>query len=90
MSIEYLKNHVEKPEKKAAEGLVKKVAQAAFDKKDAPAEAPAEKKPEKTVDEIAREVIQGLWGSGAERKTRLTESGYDYDAVQKRVNELFK
>lgn len=50
-----------------------------------------EKKPEppkKTVDELAREVIRGLWGKGADRKKRLTAAGYDYAAVQKRVNEL--
>ena len=44
----------------------------------------------KSVDEIAREVIQGKWGNGAERKNRLTNAGYDYNAVQKRVNELMK
>lgn len=47
-------------------------------------------KPQKTVDELAREVIQGLWGSGSERRRRLTEAGHDYNAVQKRVNELLK
>lgn len=44
----------------------------------------------KSVDEIAREVIQGKWGNGADRKNRLTNAGYDYNAVQKRVNELVK
>ena len=42
----------------------------------------------KTVDELAKEVIQGKWGTGTDRKNRLTKAGYDYDAVQKRVNEL--
>ena len=42
----------------------------------------------KTVDEIAREVIQGKWGTGSDRKNRLTKAGYDYGEVQKRVNEL--
>lgn len=42
----------------------------------------------KSVDEIAREVIQGLWGAGIDRKTRLTNAGYDYTAVQKQVNKL--
>lgn len=46
--------------------------------------------PQKTVDELAREVICGLWGNGADRRNRLTAAGYDYDAVQKRVNELLK
>ena len=47
------------------------------------------KKPsKKTVDEIAKEVILGKWGNGEDRKKALTEAGYDYNAVQKRVNEI--
>lgn len=42
----------------------------------------------KSIDEVAREVIQGKWGNGQERKDRLTAAGYDANAVQKRVNEL--
>lgn len=42
----------------------------------------------KTVDEVAKEVIRGVWGNGADRKKKLTAAGYDYSAVQKRVNEL--
>jgi len=42
----------------------------------------------KSIDEIAREVIQGLWGNGQDRKNRITKAGYDYSAVQKRVNEM--
>ncbi|WP_432767122.1 hypothetical protein [Ruminococcus bromii] len=37
---------------------------------------------------IAREVIQGKWGNGADRKNRFTKAGYDYNTVQKRVNEI--
>ena len=44
----------------------------------------------KSVDEVAREVIQGKWSNGAERKKRLTEAGYDYNEVQKKVNKLLK
>ncbi len=44
----------------------------------------------KSVDEIAKEVIDGKWGNGSERKKRLKAAGYDYKAVQKRVNELIK
>ena len=40
----------------------------------------------KTNEEITREVIQGLWGNGAERKKRLTEAGYDYAAIQAIIN----
>ncbi|MCI7725402.1 MAG: LysM peptidoglycan-binding domain-containing protein [Erysipelotrichaceae bacterium] len=42
----------------------------------------------KSVEQLAREVLQGLWGNGGERKNRLTSAGYDYNAVQKRVNEM--
>ena len=45
-------------------------------------------KPSKTVEQIAHEVIDGKWGNGEDRKTKLTKAGYDYDAVQKKVNEL--
>mgnify|MGYP002571616798 FL=1 len=44
----------------------------------------------KSTDELAREVIQGKWGNGDERKQKLKAAGYDYSAVQKRVNELLK
>ena len=46
--------------------------------------------PKKSVEEIAKEVIKGLWGNGQDRKTRLTKAGYDYNEVQKKVNELLK
>ena len=42
----------------------------------------------KSIDEIAREVIAGKWDSGSTRRQKLTSAGYDYNAVQKRVNEL--
>ena len=44
----------------------------------------------KSINEIAKEVIQGKWGNGQERKNRLTQSGYDYNAIQKKVNEILK
>ena len=44
----------------------------------------------KSVDQIAREVLQGKWGNGSDRRKRLTAAGYDYAAVQKRVNELLR
>ena len=47
-------------------------------------------KPGKTVDALAREVIRGLWGNGADRRNRLTTAGYSYEAVQKCVNELIR
>lgn len=44
--------------------------------------------PHKTVEELAREVIAGRWGNGEDRKSRIRTAGYDYDAVQAKVNEL--
>lgn len=46
--------------------------------------------PTKSVDEIAKEVLEGKWGNGDERKKRLTEAGYNYAAVQEAVNKLLK
>ena len=42
----------------------------------------------KSVDELAQEVLDGKWGDGEDRKKRLEEAGYDYNAVQDRVNEI--
>lgn len=50
----------------------------------------AKKTTTKSVDELAKEVIRGDWGNGAERKEKLTAAGYDYSVVQKRVNEMLK
>jgi hypothetical protein len=44
--------------------------------------------PTKSVEEIAKEVIAGKWGTGAERKRRLIQAGYDFMEVQKKVNAL--
>lgn len=45
----------------------------------------------KTVDELADEVLAGKWDNGAERERLLNAAGYDYNVVQKRVNEkLYK
>ena len=44
----------------------------------------------KSVTEIAKEVIQGKWGNGADRKNRLEKAGYNYNEVQKKVNMLLK
>ena len=44
--------------------------------------------PSKSIDIIAREVIRGDWGNGADRKKRLTAAGYNYDVIQKKVNEM--
>lgn len=40
--------------------------------------------------EIALEVLDGKWGNGTDRKSKLAEAGYDYSAVQAKVNALLK
>lgn len=49
---------------------------------------PPETVERKTTDELAQEVIAGKWGRGQERRDRLTASGYDYQTVQNRVNQI--
>lgn len=39
---------------------------------------------------IVKEVLSGKWGTGADRKKRLTNAGYDYDIIQKEVNRVVK
>lgn len=43
---------------------------------------------DKTIEQLAYEVLAGMWGNGEERRQRLTAAGYDYDAVQAKVNEI--
>ena len=40
------------------------------------------------IDSVAQEVLQGLWGNGQERYDKLTNAGYDAEAVQERVNSI--
>ena len=42
----------------------------------------------KSIDEVAREVIDGKWGNGTERKKKLEAAGYNYAEVQARVNKI--
>lgn len=60
--------------------MVKDIIQGGSSK---PSPAPTKKSNE----EIAREVISGAWGNGQDRKDRLTNAGYDYNAIQRIVNE---
>ena len=56
--------------------------------RDFPAEILGKKK--KTVEELAWEVISGVWDNGDARKEKLTSAGYDYEAVQSLVNRLLR
>lgn len=35
---------------------------------------------------IATEVLEGRWGDGEVRKSKLTQAGFNYDVVQREVN----
>lgn len=60
------------------------IDESGISKPDEQATAPAKK----SNAEIAKEVIEGKWGNGYQRKTRLTNAGYDYQAIQALVNSM--
>lgn len=74
-----------------ADAMLTKVKAAGFDAfiTTQGGEAVAASIPKKSVEELAKEVWAGKWGSGQDRINRLTEAGYDAAAVQKKVNELY-
>lgn len=45
-------------------------------------------KQNKTIAEVANEVIAGAWGVGIERKNALKAAGYNADLVQEKVNDI--
>lgn len=49
---------------------------------------PAETK--KSIDQLAVEVLAGSWGNGIIGQLKLKLAGYDYRAVQNRVNEIIE
>jgi hypothetical protein len=51
-------------------------------------EVKGEKNMAKTTDQIVLEIFDGKWGSGDERKKKLQAAGYNYDVIQKRINEV--
>ena len=46
--------------------------------------------PKKSNTDIAKEVLQGKWGNGDERRKKLEAAGYNYSAIQAEVNRLCK
>ena len=79
-------------DKKNAEAMLDKLNKAGFSgiivEVGSAEKETAKVEPKKSVDEIAREVINGKWGNGADRKKRLEEAGYNYAEVQAKVNQL--
>ena len=51
-------------------------------------ERTAQKSSGKSVDEVAQEVLQGVWGNGQERFDNLTNAGYNAQSVQDKVNSI--
>lgn len=43
-----------------------------------------------SITKVAKDVIDGKYGNGEERKKKLKKAGYDYDVVQKKVNSILK
>lgn len=52
--------------------------------------APSTPIPSKTIDEIARDVIKGVYGNEPKRSEALKALGYDPNKVQERVNAILK
>ena len=44
----------------------------------------------KSNEDIAKEVIQGKWGMANDRRQRLSNAGYNYQEIQKLVNQILK
>lgn len=38
--------------------------------------------------DIAKEILEGKWGNGADRRQKLADAGYNYEDVQGIVNAL--
>lgn len=49
---------------------------------------PAPTPSKKSNEEVAQEVLNGSWGNGDDRKTRLENAGYNYSTIQSLVNAL--
>lgn len=48
----------------------------------------SEEQSNKSIDEIAKDVIEGKYGNYPERKELLEKDGYNYEEIQSKVNEL--
>ncbi len=71
-----------------AEAMLAKVQAAGFTDAFIATSEVVEAEPEKTVEDIAKEVINGLWGNGTDRTQKLEAAGYDPTEVQAMVNKL--
>lgn len=46
--------------------------------------------PSKSVQDVAKEVINGQWGNNPDRQKKLEAAGYNYQEVQNAVNAILK
>ena len=46
--------------------------------------------PSKSVQDVAKEVINGQWGNNPDRQKKLEAAGYNYQEVQNAVNSILK
>lgn len=74
--------------KKQADKLEEAGFEAAVIEDDSSVSDKPEASTKKSNKEIAQEIIQGKWGDGETRKKKLEGAGYDYDTIQKIVNQL--
>lgn len=74
--------------KENADAMLKKIKAAGYDAFITTEGGSAIATAKKSVTEIAKEVIQGKWGNGQDRKNRIIAAGYDYNEVQAAVNKL--
>ena len=44
----------------------------------------------KSDDEIIKEIMEGKWGNGEERKQKLQSAGYEYNSIQQKINEIIR
>lgn len=70
--------------KSLAEKKVKAVRKAGFEALLSLRQAPELR----SIEDVVREVLNGKWGNGKERKERLTAAGYNYAEIQRIVNQL--
>lgn len=56
-----------------------------------PEEQPEEQtQPEKSVNEVAKEVLAGKWGRGQMRYARLQDAGYEPAEVRREVERIIR
>ena len=54
-----------------------------------PAPAPTPSKPKGPDPQVITDILDGKYGTGQERVQKLTAAGYNAEAVQKKINELY-